>query len=118
MSVVINTCPDCGADAGTIGVVAGANGRFLCVGCKLRERLSDDVAARAVEHDAVNHPRHYTAHKSGVECITVVECFNFNLGNAIKYIWRAGEKGHELEDLKKSAWYLSREIDRLSKETP
>jgi hypothetical protein len=67
--------------------------------------------------DAVNHPPHYNAHPSGVECITVVEHFNFNRGNAIKYIWRAGEKGHELEDLKKAEWYLRREIARLEKES-
>lgn len=65
--------------------------------------------------DVVNHPPHYTAHPSGVECITIVEHFNFNRGNAIKYIWRASEKGNELEDLKKAAWYLQREIERLSK---
>lgn len=40
---------------------------------------------------------------------------NFNLGNAIKYIWRAGEKGDAVEDLKKAAWYIKREIERVSK---
>lgn len=64
-------------------------------------------------HDPVNHPPHYVSHPSGVECITVVEHFNFNRGNAIKYIWRAGEKGDEIEDLKKGRWYLDREIARL-----
>jgi hypothetical protein len=66
--------------------------------------------------DAVNHPRHYTAHPSGVECIDVVEHFNFNLGNVIKYIWRAGLKGGGLlEDLKKARWCLDREIGRLER---
>lgn len=64
------------------------------------------------EHDPVNHPKHYTTHPSGVECITVAEHFNFCLGNTIKYIWRAGEKGDALEDLKKARWYLDREIQR------
>jgi len=64
------------------------------------------------EHDPVNHPSHYTGHPSGVECITITEHFNFCLGNAIKYIWRAGEKGDALEDLKKARWYLDREIQR------
>jgi len=63
----------------------------------------------------VNQPPHYTSHPSGVECITVVEHFNFNLGNAIKYIWRASEKGALLEDLKKARWYLDREITNLEK---
>jgi hypothetical protein len=61
----------------------------------------------------VDHPKHYNSHPSGVECITVVEHMNFNKGNAIKYIWRAGDKGNEIEDLEKAAWYLQREIARL-----
>jgi hypothetical protein len=60
----------------------------------------------------VNHPKHYNAHPSGVECITVVEHMGFNLGNAIKYIWRADEKGAAMEDLHKAAWYVNREIAR------
>ena len=64
-------------------------------------------------HDPVNHPQHYTSHPSGVECIQVTEHMNFCRGNAVKYIWRAGEKGNEVEDLKKARWYLDREIARL-----
>jgi hypothetical protein len=64
--------------------------------------------------DPVNHPKHYNAHPSGVECITVVEHMGFNLGNAIKYIWRADLKADAIEDLKKAAWYLDREIKRRS----
>lgn len=63
--------------------------------------------------DMVNSPPHYKSHPSGVECITVTEHMNFCLGNAVKYIWRAGEKGSKLEDLKKARWYLDREITRL-----
>lgn len=65
-------------------------------------------------HDPVNHPQHYTGHPSGVECITVVEHMNFNRGNAVKYIWRAGDKGNEVEDLRKARWYIQREIERLT----
>lgn len=64
--------------------------------------------------EAVNHPKHYNEHPSGVECITIAEHFGFCLGNAIKYIWRAGLKSaNALEDLKKARWYLDREISRL-----
>ncbi len=49
-------------------------------------------------HDAVNHPKHYTAHPSGVECIQITRHMNFCLGNAMKYIWRAGLKGDAVED--------------------
>lgn len=67
------------------------------------------------EHDAVNNPRHYTSHPSGVECIDITEHMNFNLGNATKYIWRAGLKSHDpVEDLKKARWYVDREISRLA----
>ena len=62
--------------------------------------------------DPVNHPAHYTSHPSGIECIQITRWMNFNLGNAIKYIWRAGNKGNALEDLKKARWYLDDEIKR------
>lgn len=65
--------------------------------------------------DNVEHPAHYTAHPSGVECITVVEHFNFCLGNAVKYIWRAGLKGDAIEDLRKARFYIDREIDRRTR---
>lgn len=68
------------------------------------------------DHDPVNHPRHYNKHPSGIECIDVTEHFNFNQGNAIKYIWRAGEKGDAIEDLQKAKWYLDREIERRRRE--
>lgn len=64
------------------------------------------------ETDMVNNPPHYKNHPSGVECITVSEHFNFNLGNALKYIWRSDHK-NGLEDLKKARWYVDREIQRL-----
>ena len=49
--------------------------------------------------DNINHPKHYTQHPSGVECITIVEHMGFCLGNAIKYIWRADLKNDAIEDL-------------------
>lgn len=63
-----------------------------------------------MSNDPVNHPKHYTNHPSGVECITVTEHMSFNLGNAVKYIWRAGEKGDLVQDLQKAKWYIEREI--------
>jgi hypothetical protein len=61
--------------------------------------------------DNVNHPKHYTQHPSGVECIQVTEHMNFCLGNAMKYIWRASLK-NGTEDLYKAIWYINREIQR------
>lgn len=61
----------------------------------------------------VNHPEHYNTHPKGIECIDVIEDFPFNLGNAIKYIWRAGIKSENVkEDLEKAIWYINREIQR------
>lgn len=67
------------------------------------------------DYDPVEKPRHYNIHPSGIECIDIVEHFDFCLGSAIKYIWRAGEKNSStlLEDLKKARWYLDREIRRM-----
>lgn len=79
----------------------------------------DSQAVRTGESDPVNHPAHYTSHPArcaqcgrGVECIEITEHMGFNLGNAIKYIWRADLKADALEDLRKARWYVDREIGR------
>ncbi|MFO0390162.1 MAG: DUF3310 domain-containing protein [Alphaproteobacteria bacterium] len=66
------------------------------------------------DNDPINHPSHYTSHPSGVECITIVRHMGFNIGNVIKYCWRAGlkENNGALDDLKKARWYLDDEIKR------
>ena len=76
---------------------------------KIETRLPKWAEKKA---DMINHPPHYTSHPSGVECIQVTEHMNFCLGNAVKYIWRADLKGSGVEDLKKAAWYIEREIKR------
>jgi len=65
--------------------------------------------------DVVNSPPHYTEHPSGIECIQVTEHMGFNLGNAIKYIWRCDLKKDAIEDLKKAQWYIEREIQKRTK---
>lgn len=66
--------------------------------------------------DTIDHPSHYTQYQ-GVEVIDLTEQMNFNRGNAVKYVCRAGFKdpSTEIEDLQKAIWYLQREIDRISK---
>jgi len=66
-------------------------------------------------NDLVNHPKHYTQHKSGVECIEITEHLMCNRANAIKYAWRANDKGCTREDLQKCEWYINREIKRLQR---
>lgn len=63
----------------------------------------------------INRPGHYTSHPSGIECIDIAQHHDFLIGNAIKYLWRAGIKSAdtEIEDLKKSIWYIERKIKIL-----
>lgn len=63
--------------------------------------------------EAVNHPPHYQA--NGIEVIDIIENFelNFNLGNTVKYVLRAGKKGNKKEDLEKAVWYLKRELNKF-----
>lgn len=75
-----------------------------------------------MKKDNINHPSHYTSHPSGIECIDIAEYHDFCIGNAIKYLWRAGlksedgisKKEKQIEDLKKAIWYIKREIKHLS----
>lgn len=60
----------------------------------------------------MDHPDHYNAHPSGIECIEIVRHMGFNLGSALKYIWRADLKGDGNEDLKKAIWYIQDELKR------
>lgn len=68
-----------------------------------------------VEFDPVSYPAHYTWLPNGLEVIDITENFNFTLGNALKYIMRAGRKGSQVEDLRKAVWYLEREITRIER---
>ena len=81
-----------------------------CAFCEDEENMKSVVS----EDDDVNHPSHYTSYK-GIEIIQLTEQMNFCRGNAVKYVARAGLKSKqtELKDLKKAAWYIQREIERL-----
>jgi hypothetical protein len=88
----------------------------------LEEKQLDTIATPSdCEEDRVNSPAHYTSHPSGIEAITIAEHYNFCIGNAIKYLWRAGLKKEaslsarqkEIEDLNKAIWYIQRQIKNL-----
>ena len=68
-----------------------------------------------MKEDVVHHPKHYTSDPSGIECIQITRWRNFNIGNAIKYLWRNGlkENNSNIQDLKKAIWYINDEIKRL-----
>ena len=78
------------------------------------EPLPDDYDL-AEDYEMVEHPWHYNAHPSGVECITIIQEMTFNAGTAMKHLWRAGLKptSDAITDLKKAVTYAQFEIDRL-----
>jgi hypothetical protein len=98
--------------------------RFKKACAELNKRAGDmmDSLSYTIEsnphifpNDPVNHPKHYTSHPSGVECIEITEHMDFCVGNAIKYLWRAGLKDQEtsIVDLKKAIFYINRKIKLL-----
>ena len=68
--------------------------------------------------EQVNHPKHYNARPDGLECIDIIRHYTFDIGCAIKYLWRAGlktedgmtDREKEIEDLKKAIWYINDEL--------
>ena len=88
---------------------------------KVFNNLTDTKEGDNKEHDAVNHPKHYCSHPSGIECIEITRHYTFDIGNAIKYLWRAGLKKEqglsdiekEIEDCKKAIWYINDHIKHL-----
>ena len=100
--------------------------RWQCLGCGTAVNLFNDYCVDCYHtslkeekqrdgSSSVNHPKHYNQIK-GVECIDVAEQMGFNLGNALKYVWRCGDKGKKIEDLEKAIWYIKREIERTQKD--
>lgn len=79
------------------------------------EKVVAHVKVSNIEHDAVNHPSHYT--RGNIEVIDFIEDqqLPYPLGNVVKYVARAGFKGDKVEDLKKAQWYLNRYIRTLEK---
>lgn len=82
--------------------------------------VGDDAVHRRVV-DMVGSPPHYAeGWSNGAEVIDITEHLSFALGNVVKYAARAGKKpgADALEDLRKSRWYLDREIKRLESQRP
>ena len=84
---------------------------------KEQKQMFESLSLKKKEatQDPVNHPSHYTSDPSGIECIQITRHRNFNIGNAIKYLWRAGLKdgNSDIQDLQKAVWYIQDEIERL-----
>ena len=80
-----------------------------------RYSIPIDGPGKLIDNEMVDHPTHYGGEDNPYEAIKVIEEWGlgFNLGNAIKYISRAGKKLDTLEDLEKANWYINREITKL-----
>tara|TARA_R110000744_G_scaffold2706_4_gene10893 strand:- start:1125 stop:1388 length:264 start_codon:yes stop_codon:yes gene_type:complete len=84
---------------------------------KIEPTFDDDFGdIAALRSDGIN-PHHYKSHPSGIECIQITEHMGFNLGNCLKYIWRADLKHDDggIEDLNKALWYIKRELTKRQK---
>lgn len=88
---------------------------------EIKPRKDEFKKSETVQEDPVNHPTHYNSHPSGIECIQITQHYDFCVGNAMKYLWRAGlkkdasqnEKQKEIEDLEKAVWYIRKKIEML-----
>ena len=93
------------------------------------EDITKETYDRIKEDENVSHPSHYTwlKEKCGIEVIDIIRYLDFDLGNAIKYILRAGKKPinksnsnlnvASIQDLKKAIWYINDKIKMLENET-
>ena len=117
-------CSDsCGCNPGTLGCRFALEDVWKHKAGIKDNQSADDAPAHTSEQladierrEAVNHPAYYKT--GGIEAIDVIEAWNldFCLGNTVKYIARCGRKSDKvLEDLKKAAWYLNREIERMER---
>lgn len=126
-------CIDCGDESNVDDPFPKWEPQFATLGDIIRARMGNDLVNEqdgsltanvefateknwSLSEDPVNHPKHYTDHPSGIECIQITEHMGFCLGNAIKYIWRAGLKSdNKIQDLEKAVWYIQREISKEKK---
>lgn len=76
--------------------------------------IDESNLCKVCSSETVNHPKHYNSHPSGIECIEIIRWMPYNIGAAMKYLWRSGLKSdNPIEDLEKAIWYLQDEIKRL-----
>lgn len=103
----------------TDGWIEGLNNGDKDSICKDRPKKEENH-----QRSSVNHPAHYNSHPSGIECIEIVRHYDFNIGNAIKYLWRQGLKQEQgldpiqkqIEDCNKAIWYINDHIKELQKQ--
>lgn len=109
-------CPKCGRP-----MTCMEKGRYWCADCRINYYDDDYASVKFIpthddtEEELVDHPAHYGGKDDPYEAIKVIEAWGlgFHLGNAVKYIARAGKKNPdtEIEDLRKAVWYINRFIE-------
>lgn len=110
-----NTIAIIGANTSIEAVNVGSFAGCYIIRAEAKQEKIDDI-----NEERVNHPKHYQ-HPSGIECITIARHHDFNIGNALKYIFRAGLKQEQwltstqkqIEDLQKAVFYIQDEIKFL-----
>ena len=118
-------CPHCGEEYWGTHVCEGTLREAAELAYQLQqleELMAKDVVTHPItSHDPVAAPKHYTSHPSGVECIDITKHYNFQVGNAMKYLWRQGLKDEvgldpvekQVQDCEKAIWYIQSYINDL-----
>ena len=98
-----------------VSIIGTQHGKPIIVQYLSLNKMSE----HSTSYEYVSHPEHYGGENNPYEAIKVIEAWDldFCLGNAVKYISRAGKKdaSKELEDLNKAVWYLNRRIEQITK---
>jgi hypothetical protein len=81
------------------------------------KKVNTEKIIMSEQKEMVNHPSHYGGEDNPYEAIKVIDAWDldkdFYLGNAVKYLSRAGKKDNVVQDLKKAIWYIEKKINKL-----
>ncbi len=115
MEATLDRCPECGGPADNGNDRCDPPSAYLCKVCSEYEEGKPTQALKDLMRGDPINPPHYNELEP--QPINVIEAWGlgYHLGTVVKYLSRAGRKGDRVEDLKKAAWFLQREIERVSK---
>ena len=114
----MSTCHSCGGVGAVLADYQSTGNSTIRISlCDVCEKTASINGYIPIKAELVDHPQHYNSHPSGVECINIVRHHSFNIGSAIKYLWRAGLKQGEpsTQDLEKAVWYIKDEIELIKR---
>ena len=112
---IITQCPECWSSNTAVLSVSSdlMRAKLKCYNCdaefvsyNYNNKKNNDKESN-MKCEEVDHPKHYqNGLKTEVECIMFTRNLSFDLGNAFKYVWRAGMKDDITQDIQKALWYL------------